>query len=430
MSVSQSIETIYLQALNQALKPALGCTEPLTVALAAAYARHYCSGELLKMTVKVSANLYKNAAGVYVPGTGMTGLPIAAACGWWGGDWRAGLQVLGALTQDDLYHSKVALTQQRIQVDYQEHADVFYTQMEITTSEGQGVIIMGGRHDGLCQASFNDHTFVEQIIEPISAGQTLESCWQVASIIEFIEQVALDKLAFIEQCATLNSKLSQFGLQEASGLAIGASLVEQQRRGFLSDDLISCAMIDSAGASDARMAGAPYAAMSNSGSGNQGIAATMPVVAVANRLQITDEQRLRALAMSHLLAVYIKKLQSPLSALCAATTAAMGAGAAINWLLGGDEAQVTQTIRYMIGDISGVYCDGAKPGCALKVSTGAQAAVKAALLALTGRKPASDGMLEESVDLSLAHLGTLTYQPLQATDQAIVEWIACREVSE
>ncbi|CAG9296018.1 L-cysteine desulfidase family protein [Celerinatantimonas diazotrophica] len=424
-----SSESLFLNALKQSLKPALGCTEPLTVALAGAWARYYSCGELKNMDVKVSANLYKNAAGVFVPGTGMTGLAIAAAAGWWGGDPKQGLQVLGSLNKASLAKAKRTLSRQPIQVNYVEHPDVFYTHLNAHTDSDHISVLMGQSHDGLLQVTVNSEVCYQQNVgESLpSSPATLDKAWSVAAIVRFVEQVELHKLTFIEQSATLNVALSELGERESMGLAIGAQLRHQQRSGYISDDLSTEAMILSASASDARMAGAPLAAMSNSGSGNQGIAATLPVVAVAKRLQSSAEQRLRALAMSHLLAIYIKKLQSPLSALCAATTAAMGSGAAINWLLGGNSEQVEQTIRYMLGDISGIYCDGAKPGCALKVSTGAQTAVKAALLALGGRSPLSDGVLENSVDESLKHLGELTSQALIPTDQAIIGWIAARQ---
>lgn len=424
-----SSESLFLNALQQSLKPALGCTEPLTVALASAWARDYSRGELNNMEVKVSANLYKNAAGVFVPGTGMTGLAIAAAAGWWAGEAKQGLQVLRSLDKESLAKAKQTLARQMLHIDYVEHSDVFYTCIDVQTDCESVHVVMGHCHDGLMQVTVNGRIcYQNDELQPLVLSQSeLDKAWSVASIVHFIEQVELNKLTFIEQSATLNVALSELGERESMGLAIGAQLRHQQRSGYISDDLASEAMILSASASDARMAGAPLAAMSNSGSGNQGIAATLPVVAVAKRLQCSAEQRLRALAMSHLLAIYIKKLQSPLSALCAATTAAMGSGAAINWLLGGSSEQVEQTIRYMLGDISGIYCDGAKPGCALKVSTGAQAAVKAALLALGGRSPLSDGVLEHSVDESLKHLGELTLQALSATDQAIIGWIAARQ---
>ncbi|MFM2482496.1 serine dehydratase subunit alpha family protein [Celerinatantimonas sp. YJH-8] len=424
------IQAIYLAALQTSLRPALGCTEPLTVALASAHAR--CWGERLalgamqRLDVMVSANLFKNAAGVFVPGTGMTGLPIAAAMGWYAGRAEAGLEVLADSSPEALIQAKNLLKAQRVRIDYQEHADVFYTHLTAVFDKGCCEVFMGHHHDELLAVDCNQQRVFQGSTQETTAEPLLESCWSIEAIVEFCQHCALEPFAFVMDSATLNSALSQQGLTQTYGLAIGAQLRQQQQKGWLSDDLASKAMIMSASASDARMAGAPLAAMSNSGSGNQGIAATMPVVAVAESLQCESSQLLRALLMSHLIAIYIKRLQSPLSALCAATTAAMGSAAAINWLLGGDVRQVQETIRYMIGDISGIYCDGAKPGCALKVSTAAAGAVKAALLGLSGQAPRNDGVLENSVDASLAHLGQLTHQTLQATDQQIVRWIAAR----
>lgn len=427
---SMELHRQFLSALKQALRPALGCTEPLTVALAAAHARHWSEAttEPLRFEVEVSANLYKNAAGVYVPGSGMTGLPIAAAMGWFGGDALKSLEVLADCRSEAIVAAQKFVAADRVMVGYRQHADLFYTRLRAIFADEECEVEMGGRHDGLLRVSRNGECCYQMSNLQAQKQDTRQAQqWSIAAIVEFCQSCELAAFDFVLESATLNSALADAGLNRPYGLSVGHNLALQLERGWLSDDLVTQAMILSSAASDARMAGAPLAAMSNSGSGNQGIAATMPVVAVAKRLQVSDEQLHRALVMSHLIAIYVKRLQTPLSALCAATTAAMGSAAAINWLLGGDETQISQAIRYMIGDISGIYCDGAKPGCALKLSTAAASAVKAALLALSGESPRSDGVLEQSVDASLAHLGELTHQALQPTDQLIVQWIAQRK---
>lgn len=231
----------------------------------------------------------------------------------------------------------------------------------------------------------------------------------------------LKQIAFLAEAAQLNQALADEGLR-GYGMQIGRILTQQIERRLLADDLMTLAMRLTSAASDARMDGAMLPAMSNSGSGNQGIAATMPVVAAARFLQVSDEQLLRALAMSHLLAIHIKTYQNKLSALCAASTAAMGAGAAITWLLGGDLARIRLCINNMIGDVAGIICDGAGSACSMKVSTSASAAVKAALLAANGLGvPAREGIVEADAEQTIANLGHLSREGMRQTDEEIIQ---------
>lgn len=225
----------------------------------------------------------------------------------------------------------------------------------------------------------------------------------------------------------MNQALADEGLQ-GYGLRIGKILTEQVERKLLSDDLMTLAMRLSSAASDARMDGAMLPAMSNSGSGNQGIAATMPVVAAARFLKASDEQLTRALVMSHLVAIYIKTYQNKLSALCAASTAAMGAGAAITWLLGGQFEQISHCINNMIGDVSGIICDGAGSACSMKVSTSTSAAVKSSLMAINNlRVPQSEGIVSDDVDQTIANLGRLSKQGMLDTDIEIINIMRAKQ---
>jgi L-cysteine desulfidase len=409
----------YIEVLRAQVVPALGCTEPVAVALAAAQCRDLLGGRPRRLEVRVSANIYKNGMGVGVPGTGMVGLPIAAALGAVAGDGAAGLEVLHAVTPADLEVARAL--REATSVGVVEAEDPLYVEV-LAEAEGHAARVV------IC----HDHTRVVlremdgAVLFAASAGGGGERAAEMppmtlAALIEFATGVELERIAFMEQAAALNSALSEEGMAREYGLRIGRTLADQIAGGLLSDDLMTLAMRLSSAASDARMDGAMLPAMSNSGSGNQGISATMPVVAAARLVGADREQLIRAVTLSHIVAVYIKSHQEKLSALCAASTAAMGAGAGITLLLGGDAGAIADCVQNMIGDVSGIICDGAKTSCSMKVSTAASAAVKAALLARAHiRVSAAEGIVAESPDASIANLGRLCRQGMGETDRQIV----------
>lgn len=407
-----------VQLLRREVVPALGCTEPIAVALAAAHCRCLLGQDPERLQVWVSGNLYKNGMGVGVPGTGMTGLPIAAAAGALAGDAAAGLEVLKHLTSDQVAQAKVLLP--RVTLDVKDVPDALYAEVLAEAGADQVRAVICTDHTRVVLLEKNGELIHSQSRDP-AVSLTNQPALDLASIVAFALSVPLKQIAFLAEAAQLNQALADEGLR-GYGMQIGRILTQQIERRLLADDLMTLAMRLTSAASDARMDGAMLPAMSNSGSGNQGIAATMPVVAAARFLQVSDEQLLRALAMSHLLAIHIKTYQNKLSALCAASTAAMGAGAAITWLLGGDLARIRLCINNMIGDVAGIICDGAGSACSMKVSTSASAAVKAALLAANGLGvPAREGIVEADAEQTIANLGHLSREGMRQTDEEIIQ---------
>jgi L-cysteine desulfidase len=411
----------YVDLLKRHVVPALGCTEPISVALAAARCRALLGDEACRLEVKVSGNLYKNGMGVGVPGTGMVGLPIAAAVGFLAGEPGAGLEVLRGLTPDDVAAARRMLPAVRVSV--REGDEPLYAEVRASGERHSARVVIRGGHTRIVREERDGEVLFDATIHPepgpeeATGGPDLA----LAALFAFSRDVPFARIAFMSEAARLNSALSDAGLTGAFGLRVGATLASQIERGLISDDLLTSAMRLSSAASDARMAGAMLPAMSNSGSGNQGISATMPVVAAARRLGADEEATVRAIAFSHLVAISIKKQQRALSALCAASTAAMGAGAAITWLLGGDLEAIEDCIHNMIGDVSGIICDGAKTSCSMKVSTAAAAAVKAALLGADHiRVTASEGIVADTADQSIANLGKLSRGGMVETDREII----------
>ena len=428
---------VLIAAVKQHVKPALGCTEPISLALAAATAARYLQHDIIKISAEVSPNLMKNGMGVTVPGTGMVGLPIAVSLGAIGGDSTAGLEVLKNITPTQVEKSKALLASGIVNVSIKNECnEVLYCEVTLKDAKNTATVIIAGTHTHIVKVILNGEIIVDNtpkedaaITSPCEIKQAL-SRTNTLEIYHFATEVPVEEITFILQAAQLNDALSKEGLAHSYGLHIGQTLQRQQQRGLLAKDLLSEIMIRTSAASDARMGGAVLPAMSNSGSGNQGIAATMPVVVVAQYLQATDEQMARALILSHLLAIYIHHQFPALSALCAATTASMGAAGAIAWLMEGRYETIAMAISSMIGDISGVICDGASNSCSMKVSTGASAAYKAVLMALDNSYvTGSDGIVASDVDSTIENLCALASRAMKHTDTQIIEIMAYKAVA-
>ncbi|EOZ9390750.1 L-cysteine desulfidase family protein [Enterobacter cancerogenus] len=423
--------TQFIRAVQEEVKPALGCTEPVSLALACAIAAEQLGAEVTKIETWVSPNLMKNGLGVTVPGTGMVGLPIAAALGAIGGNAQAGLEVLKDATPEALARAKALLEAGLVQVKLQEPCDeILYSRACVYAGEASAMVTIAGGHtrvvEVVCRGETRftlDEPQGEVNADPLS----VLSDTTLAQIVAFAEQVPFGAIRFILQAGELNDALSREGLSGKWGLHIGATLTRQRARGWLAQDVGSDIVIRTSAASDARMGGATLPAMSNSGSGNQGIAATMPVVVVAEHVQADQERLARALMLSHLSAIYIHHQLPRLSALCAATTAAMGAAAGMAWLMGGGYQTIAMAIGSMIGDVSGMICDGASNSCAMKVSTSVGSAWKAVMMALDETAvTGNEGIVAHDVEQSIANLCALACRSMQATDRQIIEIMASK----
>lgn len=407
--------------------PALGCTEPISLALAAAIAKSHLDSPLTAIQAKVSPNLMKNGMGVTVPGTGMVGLPIAASIGAIAGDADAGLEVLKKIQPEDVIVAKAFLP--KVSVDIANVDFPLYSEALLLGEHDWVKVCIQDNHTNVIRIEKNSEVLFEQAVQAVEIPDEYAFFGQLSAqqIYDFAMQAPLSDIAFIAESAKLNTALSKEGLEKEYGLHIGRTLKNQIERGLMSDDLLSKIVIETTAASDARMGGALLPAMSNSGSGNQGIAATMPSVVVARFVNADDEQLVRALFLSHTIAIYIHSKLPKLSALCAVTTAAMGSAAGMAYLLGGNFNAVSQAICSMIGDISGVLCDGAANSCAMKVSTGVSSAYKAVLMALeNSRVTGNEGIVEHSVDKSINNLCAIASKSMVYMDRQIIEIMSAK----
>ncbi|SMY35434.1 L-cysteine desulfidase family protein [Photobacterium andalusiense] len=419
----------FIDVVKRDVVPALGCTEPVSVALAAAIAVNKLNINYQNITainVQVSANLMKNGMGVTVPGTGMVGLEIAAAAGAVAGDSNAQLEVLKNLTANDVAIAKNMLDQKMVTVSVANVSNILYSKVTIFSADRSASVTIANSHTHVLAIEEDGITTYIADPQPTSTTKSITSNpftdASAQDIFDFATQAPLADIAFIKQAYQLNNDLSIEGLEGNYGLQVGATFKRSMERGLLAGGLLTDVLLRTAAASDARMGGAMKPAMSNSGSGNQGIAATMPVVVVAEFINADEEQLIRALMLSHLMAIYIKSYQNKLSALCGATTASMGAVAGMTWLLGGDIKQISAAINSMIGDIAGMICDGAKTSCAMKVSSSAGSAVKSALMALDGiGVTGNEGIVAHDVDNTIRNLSMLANGSMTQTDVQILD---------
>ena len=418
------IEKPLIQIVERDVVPALGCTEPISLALASATAAKYLGKTPERIEAKVSPNLMKNGLGVAVPGTGMVGLPIAAAIGALGGNPDGGLEVLKHITPEQVIAAKTMLEQKLVNVDIHQTEHILYSESTLFANNDYVKVAIQDQHTNVILIEKNGEILFQKVEDEYTNCDPYEIFKQISTreIFEFSNAVELEKIRFISQAAELNRALSDEGLRENYGLHIGRTLRKQVGSGLISDDLLSKIMIETTAASDARMGGATLPAMSNSGSGNQGIAATMPVVVVADYLKVSEEKRIRALFLSHLMAIYIHSKLPKLSALCAVTTASMGSCAGIAYLLTGKFETASMGICSMIGDISGIICDGAANSCAMKVSTSVTSGYKSVLMAMDETHvTGNEGIVEHDLDRTIDNLCAIASKSMQHIDRQVIE---------
>lgn len=423
MNITNELSQAILATVQQEVVPALGCTEPVSLALASAVARQYLGALPDRIEAKVSPNLMKNGMGVTVPGTGTVGLTMAAAIGAIGGDPNGGLEVLKHITTEQVELAKQMISDHKIEVSISDTEHILYSEATLYYADQQVKVRIAAHHTNVIYIEKNGELLFSKpcVVESENAENVFANL-TAKDIYDFSLQVELDEIRFIQQAAILNSALSQEGLNQDYGLHIGRTLQKQIGKGLISDDLLNRIVIETTAASDARMGGANLPAMSNSGSGNQGITATMPVVVVARHLAVSEEQLTRALFLSHLMAIYIHSKLPKLSALCAVTTAAMGSCAGVAWLLTGKFEAISMAISSMIGDISGIICDGAANSCAMKVSTSVSSSYKSILMALDDTQvTGNEGIVEHQIDRSINNLCAIASRSMQYTDRQVIE---------
>ena len=415
-----------ISLIHQEVVPATGCTEPVAVSLCTAYASA-ALGDFTPESVSVllSPNVLKNALGVGIPGTGMIGLPIAIALGIVIAQPDKGLTLLDSFTPEQLAEAKRLVEAKIITIGTKpEPVDKLYAEVTIQTTSGErATAIISGKHDHLTYLAKGD-----QVLEDHPIGQQEEQdsddeelALNFSLVYDFATTAPLEEIEFILADAEVNAGASQLSMKSNYGHAVGRMVQSDLGRKYLGNSALTQIISATSAACDARMDGAPVTVMSNSGSGNQGITATMPVLTFAKEQKKGHEETVRALMLSNLMVIYIKQKLGRLSALCGCVVASTGAACGLTYLLGGNKQQVSYAVKNMVGNITGLLCDGAKPSCSLKVSSGVSTAMFSALLAMEQKVvTGSEGIVDDDVDQTIDNLTSIGRVGMNETDRLVL----------
>ena len=359
--MDKQTQTQIIQLINQEVIPAIGCTEPNAVALASAKSAEVLGQKPERIEVFLSANILKNAMGVGIPGTGMVGLPIAIALGALIGKSEYGLEVLRDLTPDAVETGKVMIEGKSIHIALKENVDKLYIEVCCYAGNDSACVIICREHTNIAYIEKNNTVLVDLRKEDTNnvADQERSLELSFSMVYEFAMEMPLDEIRFILKTAELNRKAAEDSVKGNYGHTVSKTVTGEYGRKFMGNSTFTRMLAMTAAACDARMDGAMIPVMSNSGSGNQGIAATLPVVSFAEDIKCSEEQLIRALMLSHLMVIYIKQSLGRLAALCGCVVAATGASCGITYLMGGTKTQISYAIKNMIGNLTGMLCDGA-----------------------------------------------------------------------
>lgn len=410
--------------INREVVPAIGCTEPIAVALCVAKAAETLNQRPQKIQVLLSANILKNAMGVGIPGTDMIGLPIAVALGALIGKSEYQLEVLKDSTPEAVEAGKKMIEAQAIQISLKEKIEEkLYIEVTCMASEEKATAIISGGHTNFVYLSKNDSVLMDK--RSGTSGETEEESVELnlKKVYDFATTSPIEELQFILEAKRLNKQAAERSFKGNYGHELGKTLCSSDsERLIMGSNTFTHILSYTSAACDARMAGAMIPVMSNSGSGNQGIAATLPVVVYAEDNHKSEEELTRALILSHLTAIYIKQSLGRLSALCGCVVAATGSSCGITYLMEGNYQQVSFAVQNMIANLTGMICDGAKPSCALKLTSGVSTAVLSAILAMENKCVTSvEGIIEDNVDLSIRNLTKIGSQGMNETDKLVLD---------
>ncbi len=421
--LSASEREAIVALIKREVIPAIGCTEPVAVSLCVARATELLGSRPEKIAVRLSANILKNAMGVGIPGTGMIGLPIAIALGAIVGRSEYGLEVLKDADAEAVEAGKQYIDEQRISIDLKEGiTEKLYIEVEASAGGERAVAIISGGHTSFVYLQRNDEVLLDcRAVSAEGEGEE-DITLTLRRVYDFALTAPIEEIEFIMESKRLNKAAAESAFGGDYGHSLGKTLRGKRELKVLGDSIFTRILSYTASACDARMGGAMVPVMSNSGSGNQGITATLPVVVYGEECGATHEQMVRALILSHLSVIYIKQSLGRLSALCGCVVAASGSSCGITYLMGGGYEEVAMAVKNMIANLTGMICDGAKPSCALKLASGVSTAVLSAMMAMEHRCVSKlEGIIDEDVDRSIRNLTTIGREGMNETDSLILD---------
>lgn len=412
-----------LELIHKQVVPAIGCTEPISVALCVAKAKEILGEVPERIEARLSANIIKNAMGVGIPGTGMIGLPIAIALGALIGQSELELEVLKGCNNKSVEDGKRFISEDRIKISLEEKdQDKLFISIRCIGNGHESEAIIKGHHTDFVYLRKDNEVILDNKTGCTDQTDTEFVKLTLNKVYEFAKTEDIDNIRFILEAKRLNENAAAKGLEGNYGHELGKTMCSPLGKGIMGDSIFSKILSDTSCACDARMAGAMIPVMSNSGSGNQGICTTMPVVVFAKENHNTEEELIRALILSNLTAIYIKQNLGALSALCGCVVASTGSSCGITYLMGGTYEQISYSVKNMIANLTGMICDGAKPSCALKLTTGVGTAVMSAMLAMQHKYVTSvEGIIDDDVDQSIRNLTQIGSKGMDETDKYVLE---------
>lgn len=412
--------TLFTRILEEELVPALGCTEPIAIAFGAALCKEYLADEPEKIEIQCSGNIIKNVMGVVVPNTnGMKGIDAAVAIGMVGGDAALGLEVLSTIDDSDIAKAASWGKKNSISVSVLDTKAKLHFIITMNAKDASASVEVIDTHTNVVRIIKDGKDIFSRSAETESDGTVVldYSSLTVEDIIHYSETVGIEKIApIISRQIQYNSAISEEGLKQNWGAMVGKQILKSQ-----GNDLLARIKAVAAAGADARMSGCDMPVVINSGSGNQGITASLPVIEFAKNIGASTEKLIRALALSNLIAIHQKSKIGALSAYCGVVTAASGAGAAITWLSGGDVSQIKDACSNSLVTISGMICDGAKPSCAGKIAMAVESAFLGYSMAMDqSRYVPGDGIVKNTIEETIDGVGEIANFGMNETDKVIL----------
>ena len=412
-----------IKLINEQVVPAVGCTEPMAVALCTARATEILGRRPEKITVFLSANILKNAMGVGIPGTGMIGLPIAIALGALIGKSEYNLEVLKDLDAHSLEDGKQYVKENHIDIKLKKgECDKLYIEVNCEADSNKATAIIACKHTNIVYEERNNEVLLDKRTQTKCENTEDAVTLNLRMVYDFAMTTPVDEIRFILATRDYNIKAAEESVKGNYGHCLGKTMDRPLSHGIFGNSIYSHIISKTASACDARMGGAMIPVMSNSGSGNQGICATNPVAVFAQENENTEEELIRALTLSHLTAIYIKQSLGVLSALCGCVVASIGSSCGITYLMGGTYEDICHAVKNMIANLTGMICDGAKPSCSLKICSGVSTALLSALLAREGKHvTCAEGIIDQDVDQSIHNLTSIGKEAMCATDDMVLK---------
>ncbi len=430
--------------LQMQVAPALGCTEPVAIALSAAAAASLLEDKNRIDTIEIwlDPNIYKNGLGVIIPGTrGMIGLDTSAVLGALAGDPFLGLEVLEPVNDVVVEKAKKFLAEKEVVVNLRKEQGL-YIRCVLKSDGNTAEALITQLHSNIVELKYNDKVISDSPLlsrqqDGVGANRydELENWLKkqtLADLVSLIDDLDEEDLRFLEHGVQCNLKLAAYGLKHGTGLGIGKALERMIKEKLMVKDMASTAKILTSAAADARMGGVKLPAMSSAGSGNHGLTATLPIWAIKDFIDHDNDTVLRAIGLSHIVTAYVKAHTGRLSAVCGCSVAAgAGAAAGITYLIGGNAEHMAGAIHNLSEDLAGIICDGAKAGCAIKLNTAAGSAVQAALFSLQGvNVQGTDGIIGDSFEKTIQNVGNLSTNGMIETDRTILKIMQQKQVSK